>query len=304
MKLTHIISARQFDKKNLDKIFEITDRIKQNKFRKDFMSGRIMATLFYEPSTRTRLSFESAMIKLGGKIITTENAAEFSSVAKGENLQDTIRVVHSFCDVIVLRHSIVGASKIAAEFSKVPIINAGDGEGEHPTQAILDLYTIFSKYKKGNFTIAMVGDLKNGRTIHSLSLLLSLYQNIKIIFVSPKALAIPKFLKEHLDKEKIKFDETESLNDALKQADIIYQTRIQKERFRTESDYSKYFGRYIIDQKSLKLIKTNAKIMHPLPRINEISPQVDSDQRAIYFEQAQNGVYTRMAILMFLFDNQ
>ena len=302
MRLQHIISARQFDKKNLDKIFEITDRIKQNKFRKDFMSGRIMATLFYEPSTRTRLSFESAMIKLGGKVITTENASEFSSVAKGENLEDTIRVVHSFCDVIVLRHPIVGASKIAAQYSKVPIINAGDGEGEHPTQAILDLYTIFSKYKKGNFTIAMVGDLKNGRTIHSLSLLLSLYQNIKIIFVSPRALTIPKFLKEHLDQGKIKFDQTESLDDALKQADIIYQTRIQKERFKTESDYSRYFGRYIIDQKSLKLIRENAVIMHPLPRINEITPQVDEDQRAIYFEQAQNGVYTRMAILMFLFD--
>ena len=304
MRLQHIISARQFDKNNLDKIFEITDRIKQDKFRKDFMSGRIMATLFYEPSTRTRLSFESAMIKLGGKVITTENASEFSSVAKGENLEDTIRVVHAFCDVIVLRHPIVGASKIAAKFSKVPVINAGDGEGEHPTQAILDLYTIFSKYKKGNFTIAMVGDLKNGRTIHSLSLLLALYQNIKIIFVSPRELAIPKFLKEQLERKKIKFDETESLNDALKQADIIYQTRIQKERFRTESDYSRYFGRYIIDQKSLMLIKKNAKIMHPLPRINEISPQVDEDQRAIYFEQAQNGVYTRMAILMFLFDNQ
>jgi len=302
MKLQHIISARQFDKKNLDKIFEITDRIKQNKFRKDFMSGRIMATLFYEPSTRTRLSFESAMIKLGGKVITTENASEFSSVAKGENLEDTIRVVHSFCDVIVLRHPIVGASKIAAQYSKVPIINAGDGEGEHPTQAILDLYTIFSKYKKGNFTIAMVGDLKNGRTIHSLSFLLSLYQNIKIIFVSPKALIIPKFLKEHLNKKRIQFEETESLDIALKQADIIYQTRIQKERFKTEADYSRYFGRYIIDQKSLKLVKKNAIIMHPLPRINEISPQVDEDQRAIYFEQAQNGVYTRMAILMFLFD--
>ena len=302
MRLQHIISARQFDKNNLDKIFEITDRIKQDKFRKDFMSGRIMATLFYEPSTRTRLSFESAMIKLGGKVITTENASEFSSVAKGENLEDTIRVVHSFCDVIVLRHPIVGGSEIAAKYSKVPIINAGDGEGEHPTQALLDLYTIFSKYKKRNFTIVMVGDLKNGRTIHSLSFLLSLYQNIKIIFVSPRALTIPKFLKEHLYQKKIKFDQTESLDDALKHADIIYQTRIQKERFKTESDYSRYFGRYIIDQKSLKLVKKNAKIMHPLPRINEISPQVDEDQRAIYFEQAQNGVYTRMAILMFLFD--
>ena len=302
MRLQHIISARQFDKKNLDKIFEIADRIKQNKFRKDFMSGKIMATLFYEPSTRTRLSFESAMIKLGGRVITTENASEFSSVAKGENLEDTIRVVHSFCDVIVLRHPIVGGSEIAAKYSKVPIINAGDGEGEHPTQALLDLYTIFSKYKKKNFTIAMVGDLKNGRTIHSLSFLLSLYQNIKIIYVSPRALAPPKFLKEHLGKKRIQFEETESLDIALKQADIIYQTRIQKERFKTESDYSRYFGRYIINQKSLKLIKKNAVIMHPLPRINEISPQVDSDQRAIYFEQAQNGVYTRMAILMFLFD--
>lgn len=302
MKLSHIISANQFDKKNLDKIFEITDRIKQNKFRKDFMSGKIMATLFYEPSTRTRLSFESAMIRLGGKVITTENASEFSSVAKGENLEDTIRVIHSFCDVIVLRHPAVGASKIAAKYSKVPVINAGDGEGEHPTQAILDLYTIFSKYKKRSFTIVMVGDLKNGRTIHSLSLLLSLYQDIRIIFVSPKALSVPKFLRVHLGKN-VRYRETESLDLALKEADIIYQTRIQKERFRTESEYNKYFGRYILNQKSLKLIKKNAIIMHPLPRINEITPDVDGDPRAVYFEQAQNGVFTRMAILMFLFDN-
>lgn len=302
MKLKHVISARQFDKKTLQNIFSIADKVKQQGYKKNALGDKIMASLFYEPSTRTRFSFESAMLRLGGKIISTENAGEFSSAAKGETLDDTIRVINSYADVIILRHPKAGASEIAVRYSKIPIINAGDGNGEHPTQALLDLYTIFSKFNKLNFTVAMVGDLLNGRTIHSLSYLISLYPQIDIFFVSPKKLGIPKELKRHLQKSKIRFQETEDLTPVLNKADIIYQTRIQKERFENESEYKKYFGRFILDKNSLAQIKPKSIIMHPLPRVNEISPSIDSDPRAIYFEQAQNGIYIRMALLLYLFD--
>lgn len=312
MNLKHIVTANDFDKNFISNIFSLADKIRSNPGKLDILGGKVMATLFYEPSTRTRLSFESAMVKLGGSTISTENAAEFSSAAKGESLEDTIRVVNSFTDVIVLRHFTEGASKIAAKYSNVPIINAGDGKGEHPTQALLDLYTIFSKYSdKGSqdlpkLTIAMIGDLKNGRTIHSLAQLLSLYSNFNIIFVSPKALMAPDYVTANLKKRKVNFTETENLTHAIAESDVIYQTRIQKERFVSkdtgENEYLKYFGKYQIDKKALKLIKNNAIIMHPLPRVNEISPEVDSDARAIYFEQVQNGLYIRMALLLYLFD--
>ena len=302
MNLKHIISARQFDKKTLEKIFHLTDQIKSDKFNKKALSGKIMATLFYEPSTRTRLSFESAMIRLGGSVIATENAAEFSSAIKGETLEDTIRVVNSYSDVIVLRHPKPGASKIAADYSAVPIINAGDGKGEHPTQALLDLYTILSKFKREDLTIAMVGDLLNGRTIHSLAYLLSLYGDVKLIFISPKALSVPKYLREYLSLKKIDFVEIEDFKEGLGQSDVIYQTRIQKERFRSDTEYKKYFGKYIIDRNILKYLKKKTIIMHPLPRVNEITQEVDKDPRALYFEQAQNGIYMRMALLLLLFD--
>ena len=302
MKLNHIISARQFDRKILEKIFSLTDQIKAGKYKNDALYGKIMATLFYEPSTRTRLSFESAMIRLGGSIIATDNAAEFSSAIKGETLEDTIRVVNFFSDVIVLRHFNAGASEIAAKYSKVPIINGGDGNGEHPTQALYDLYTIFSKFKNPNITVTMMGDLLNGRTIHSLARLLSLYSKIKQIFISPNALAIPEDLRVHLKEKKINFIEIESLKEGLVQADVVYQTRIQKERFKSQNEYKKYFGKYIIDKNTLKYMKKNAIIMHPLPRVNEIAQGVDNDSRALYFEQAQNGLFTRMALLLLLFD--
>lgn len=302
MKLRHVVSARQFDINTLRKLFALTDRIKSGKYNKKALSGKVMATLFYEPSTRTRLSFESSMLRLGGSVITTENAAEFSSAIKGETLEDTIRIVNGYCDLIVLRHSTSGASEIAAQYSKVPVVNAGDGTGEHPTQALLDLFTIFSKFKNQNLTIAMVGDLLNGRTVHSLSLLLSMYPNVKLTFISPKALGIPHALKAHLSKSKTKFEETESLQKGLAGADVIYQTRIQKERFQSKKEYEKYFGKYIIDKKILKIIKKNAVIMHPLPRVNEITREVDNDSRAIYFEEAQNGLYVRMAVLLSIFD--
>lgn len=312
MKIKNVITASDFGKDFIANIFKTASGIKKNPKPYDVLKGKIMATLFYEPSTRTRLSFESAMLRLGGQVISTENAAEFSSAAKGESLEDTIRVINCFTDVIVLRHVTEGATKIAADYSRVPVINAGDGKGEHPTQALLDLFTVFSKYKQSNktslpkLTIAMVGDLKNGRTIHSLSYLLSLYDSFTLIFVSPDALKIPGEIRALLKNRKAKFLETESLGDALKTADVIYQTRIQKERFVSkesgENEYLKYFGKYIIDEKTLKIIKKDAIIMHPLPRVNEISIEVDSDIRAVYFDQVQNGLYVRMALLLYLFD--
>src|SRR4030042_3435189 len=301
MKLRHIISAQQFDKKSLEEIFRITDKIKIGNYRRNSLNGKIIATLFYEPSTRTRFSFESAMLRLGGSVISTENASEFSSVAKGETLEDTIRVVNSYCDLIVFRHYQPGAAEIAAKFSKVPLINAGDGTRRHPTQAILDLYTIFTKFKKPIFTIAMIGDLAKYRSVHSLIYLLTLYPKIKFILVSPKSLSILPEFRKKLVENKFSCEETENLNVALDKADVIYQTRIQKERL-TKAEYRKYFGKYIIDTTSLKIMKKNALIMHALPRVNEISPEIDSDPRAIYFEEAQNGLYTRMALLLLLFD--
>src|SRR4030042_2282754 len=300
MKLRHIISAQQFDKTTLEKIFRITDKIKKGNYRRNSLNGKIMATLFYEPSTRTRFSFESAMLRLGGSVISTENAREFSSVAKGETLEDTIRVVNHYCDLIVFRHYQPGAAEKAAKFSKVPLINAGDGTREHPTQAILDLYTIFTKFKKPNLPITLIGDLAKYRSIHSLIYLLLLYPKIKFILVSPKSLSILPAFRKNLVEDKSSFKETEDLNVALKEADVIYKTRIQKERL-TKAEYKKYFGKYIIDKTSLKLMKKKALIMHALPRVNEISCEVDSDPRAIYFEEAQNGLYTRMALLTMLF---
>jgi len=298
MKLKHIISARQFDKKTLQKIFSVTDKIKSQKFNKNALSGKIMATLFYQPSTRTRLSFESAMLRLGGSVITTEDAAEFSSAIKGETLTDTIRVVNFYSDVIVIRHPESGIADLATKYSNIPIINAGDGVGEHPTQGILDLYTIFSKFHSPDFTVAICGDHANYRPHHSLSYLLSLYPKIKIIYVSPKLLSMPRELKQHLINKKIKFSETEDFQSAVARADVVYQGRIPKEYL--GKDYKKYLDRYVLDKKVLKNIKKNAIIMHPLPRLNEIAPEVDSDPRAIYFEQAQNGLFIRMSLLLLL----
>lgn len=302
MALRHITSASQLEKPIINKIFSTADSLKAKKRSWKILEGFVMATLFYEPSTRTRLSFESSMLHLGGSVISTENAKDFSSAAKGETIEDTVRVVNSYCDVIVMRHYTAGASDLAAKYAIVPVVNAGDGNGEHPTQALLDLYTIFSKVKKSTFTISMIGDLLNGRTVHSLSILLSLYPNSKIIFVSPKKLAVPQNLINHLKKTKTKYIETEDFNSAVKESDVIYQTRIQKERFNTESEYQKYFGKYIIDSSTLKISKKNAVIMHPLPRINEITADVDNDPRAIYFEQVKNGLLVRMALLCYIFD--
>lgn len=302
MELKHIISTKQFlDTTILDKIFHIANDMenndKENKLL-PILNGKILASLFYEPSTRTRFSFESAMHKLGGRVISTESASHFSSVTKGESLRDTIRVISNYSDVIVLRHHKQGSAKAAAEVSNVSIINAGDGIGEHPTQALLDLYTIKKEFGRiDNIKIAMVGDLLYGRTIHSLLHLLTLYKNIKIFLVSPPELKLPDEYKEYLRNKNIDFEETINIKDIIDKVDILYMTRIQKERFKSEQEYNQLKGYYVINKKLLNKMKKSCVIMHPLPRVNEISTDIDEDERAAYFRQAKNGLYIRMALL-------
>jgi len=304
MRLHHIIKAQQFDRELLDEIFAVATEMENVAVEgSDILRRKVMATLFYEPSTRTRLSFESAMRKLGGEVITTESAREFSSAAKGETLEDTIRVMEGYSDVIVLRHFESGAAERAAAVSRTPIINAGDGPGQHPTQALLDIYTIKKELGRlDGISIAMVGDLANGRTVRSLSYLLTKYDGVKIYFVAPEVVKMRDDIKEYLAEHNTFFAEEEDLRGVVPKVDVIYQTRIQKERFgeRTE-DYEKAKGKYVIDKDILKIMKKDAIIMHPLPRLDELKPEVDDDPRAAYFRQAQNGLYIRMALLKMIF---
>jgi aspartate carbamoyltransferase catalytic subunit len=262
------------------------------------MRGKILASLFYEPSTRTRLSFESAMQRLGGMVVSTENARDFSSAIKGETLEDTVRIVECYADTIVLRHFDNDASERAASVAAVPVINAGSGAGQHPTQALLDVYTIERELGRvDGVTVAMVGDLKHGRTVRSLSYLLGKFKNIRIVFVSPQALHVGADIKEYLDRHGVSYAETERLDQALKIADVLYQTRIQKERFEDPHEYEKYKGVYQVDKTTARLMRQGAILMHPLPRVDEIAPEVDSLPQAVYFKQAKYGVLTRMALL-------
>ena len=296
MKLKHVLESQQFDQKLLSQIFSLADKLEKKTDQS--MKGKIMASLFYEPSTRTRFSFESAMLRLGGSVITTENAREFSSAAKGETLEDSIRVINNYADIIVLRHYEKGASERAALISKVPIINAGDGTGQHPTQALLDLYTIKRELGKiVGVKIALVGDLKHGRTIRSLAYLLGKYEKVKIYFVSPLELKVGDDIKEHLDKHHIAYEEIEDLESIINKIDVLYQTRIQKERFTSEQEYKKFKGCYQIDVKLAKRMRPNAIIMHPLPRVDEILEEVDALPQAAYFKQARYGLLIRMALL-------
>ena len=300
MKIKHIIEARQFERKWLEKeLFPLAKEMEEIAKRggSDVLKEKKMISFFYEPSTRTRCSFEAAMTLLSGRVIfSTENARQFSSAAKGETLEDTIRILDGYYpDVIVLRYDKEGGAKIAAQFSSVPIINAGDGTGEHPTQALLDIYTIQKELGKiDGISIAMVGDLARGRTVHSLSYLLGQFSNIKIYFVSPKSLKMKDEIKEYLKKQNIIFSEETDLKKVASLVDVIYQTRIQKERGSMLKDSE---GFYIVNQEILNLMKKEAMIMHPLPRLDEISPDVDKDPRAAYFRQAENGLYVRMALL-------
>ena len=294
--MKHIIRSQDISRSDIEKLF--TSATALEKRRGTPLAGKVMAALFYEPSTRTRFSFESAMLRLGGGVITTENASEFSSAAKGETLEDSIKVINSYADVIVMRHYEKCASERAAAVSRVPVINAGDGPGQHPTQALLDLYTIRREIgRTDNLRVAMVGDLKNGRTIRSLSYLLGKYRDIHIVFVSPKALRVGDDIKDYLNKHKVTFEETEDMEKAIKDVDVVYQTRIQKERFKTLKDYNKYKGCYVISLKHTKMMKPKSIIMHPLPRVGEILPEVDTSPKAAYFKQAGYGLLIRMALL-------
>ena len=303
--LKHIYEAQQFNRELLEIVFTVADDMKSslagdNQYARE-LEHAIMASLFYEPSTRTRFSFESAMCRLGGKIITTENAREFSSAAKGETLYDTIRVMSGYADVIVMRHHEAGSAKKAAEAATIPVINAGDGAGQHPTQALLDMYTIKDNFSSiDDLEIAMVGDLKYGRTVRSLAYLLTKYSNIKFHFVSPSVCRMEDDIKDFLDRMSIPWTEEESLEKVLPQVDCVYLTRVQKERFQDPADYQKAAGKYVLDLEKAQRMKKGAIIMHPLPRVNELPMEVDSDPRARYFEQARNGLYIRMALLYLL----
>lgn len=297
--MKHVIESQQFDRKTIEKIFKVADSL--GKKHGTPLRGKIMASLFYEPSTRTRFSFESAMLRLGGSVITTENAKEFSSVSKGETLEDSIRVIAGYADVIVLRHDEEGSAKRASLVSDVPVINAGDGSGQHPTQALLDLYTIRREIGKiDGIRIAFVGDLKHGRTIRSLSYLLGKYQGVKIWFVSPKGLRVGEDIKEYLHKHGVTFTETEDPDAVVPQVDVLYQTRIQKERFKNAKEYANFKGCYKIDLALVKRMKRKSIIMHPLPRVDEIATEVDASPKAVYFRQARYGLLVRMALLKHL----
>ncbi|MEK7584758.1 MAG: aspartate carbamoyltransferase [Patescibacteria group bacterium] len=301
MRLTHVVRSQQFERSDMETLFALASEMETvvEQGGSSVLSNKVMASLFYEPSTRTRLSFEAAMRRLGGQVIGTENAREFSSAAKGETLEDTIRVIGCYVDVIVMRHYQAGSAEKAADISAVPIINAGDGTGQHPTQALLDVYTIWKEFDAiDGLTIAMVGDLANGRTVRSLAYLLSKFRVKRIIFVAPDVVAIKDDIKEHLREHKIPFSEEDDLVAVAKKADVIYQTRIQRERFGDrQADFEAAYGKYIIDKQIVALMPERARILHPLPRVNEITTEVDSDPRAAYFRQAQNGLYVRMALL-------
>ncbi len=302
MKLENVIEAQQFNVPMIMELFSLADEME-----KIFSRGgtqdyhhKIMASLFYEPSTRTRLSFETAMCRLGGRIISTENAKEFSSVASGESLEDTIKVLNEYVDVIVLRSNLVGGAKRAAAISRIPIVNAGDGKGgQHPTQALLDLYTIHKEIKTiHGLNIAISGDLELGRTARSLTYLLGKFERIRIFFVAPDKIQMSDDILKYLDKRNVWYTKIKNIDKILHEVDVVYQTRIEKNRISELEDADDIIQKQFITMDHLSRMKTNSIIMHPLPRMNEISTEVDSDPRAAYFRQAKNGIFIRMALLV------
>ena len=298
--MKNLIGIEDFSKEEINELIEVSRDIIKNKEKYlEKCKGKILATLFFEPSTRTRLSFESAMLSLGGGVLGF-SSADSSSTQKGETLADTIKVVSSYSDIIAMRHPKEGAPVVAVNNSNVPIINAGDGGHNHPTQTLLDLLTISQeKGRLDNFTVGLCGDLKFGRTVHSLIIALSRYENIKFILISPSELKIPEYLKQDvLDKKNIEYIETDNLEDNIDKLDILYMTRVQKERFLNEEEYIRLKDVYILDKEKLLKAKRDLCIMHPLPRVNEISTEIDDDPRACYFRQAEYGKYMRMAIIL------
>lgn len=299
MKNKHLIDPSDFNLEELDEIFKLAHQIISNpKKFSNICDGKILATLFYEPSTRTRFSFEAAMMRLGGKILGFSEPNS-SSASKGETLADTIKVVSIYSDIIAMRHPKEGSAKVASMYSSVPVINAGDGRHQHPTQTLTDLLTIES-LKNGleNHTIGICGDLKNGRTVHSLIKAMSRYNGNRFILISPKELVIPEYIREEILKNNnIEFREVERLEDVISELDILYMTRIQKERFFNEDEYIRLKDSYILDNCKMNLAKKDMIVLHPLPRVNEVSMKVDKDERAAYFKQAEYGMYVRMALI-------
>ncbi|WP_353106695.1 aspartate carbamoyltransferase [Acetoanaerobium noterae] len=295
--MKHFIEVSDFSKEELISLIEVGQDIMQNPAKYgDAMKGRLLATLFYEPSTRTRFSFEAAMLRLGGQVIGFSEAQN-SSVAKGESVKDTIRTVACYADIAVMRHYLEGAPKLASVYSDIPVVNAGDGGHQHPTQTITDLLTIqMEKGRLTNLNVVLCGDLKNGRTVHSLVKALSKFENNTFYFVSPKELKIPDYIKNHI-KDSL-FFEMETLEEGLPMADVLYMTRIQRERFADPEQYEKLKDSCVLTKHKMVLAKSDMIVMHPLPRVNEISEDVDSDPRAVYFPQAKYGMFVRMALIL------
>jgi aspartate carbamoyltransferase catalytic subunit len=297
--LGHVITAEQFDRALLDHLFLRATALAG--VRDDRLAHQVMATLFYEPSTRTRLSFESAMLRLGGAVIGTEAARTFSSAIKGETLEDTVRMVSTYADLIVLRHDEAGAAARAASVASVPVVNAGDGPGEHPTQALLDLYTIERELGHiDGVRVAFCGDLRFGRTARSLALLLALYPGVRLAFVAPPVIQVGGDILARLEARGVECTLAEQLTEVLDDVDVVYQTRVQKERFTDPLEYEQAKTAIRIDGAIMRQLPAGAIVMHPLPRVDEIAPEVDADPRAAYFRQAANGVAIRMALLEML----
>lgn len=303
--MRHLMSPLDFSVEELSSLFDLANDMEHNMEKYSHAcAGKKLATCFYEPSTRTRLSFESAMLNLGGNVIGFSDAGS-SSASKGESVSDTIRVISCFADICAIRHPKEGAPMVAAERSAIPVINAGDGGHHHPTQTLTDLLTIRSlKGRLDHFTIGLCGDLKFGRTVHSLIHALVRYENIRFIFISPEELRIPDYITDMLKEKHIPFEEVIRLEDRMPDLDLLYMTRVQKERFFNEEDYVRLKDFYILDKAKMKLAKEDMLVLHPLPRVNEISVEIDDDPRAAYFKQVQYGVYVRMALILTLLNSK
>lgn len=301
--MRHLMNPLDFTVEELDKLFDLADDIAVNPSKyAHACEGKKLASCFYEPSTRTRLSFEAAMLNLGGQVLGFSDAAS-SSASKGESVSDTIRIISCYADICAMRHPKEGAPMVAASRSGIPVINAGDGGHQHPTQTLTDLLTIRAlKGRLGNFTIGLCGDLKFGRTVHSLISALIRYSGIRFIFISPPELKVPDYMTDLLKEKRIEYEEVIRLEDCMSDLDLLYMTRVQRERFFNEEDYVRLKDFYILNNAKMALAKNDMLVLHPLPRVNEISVEVDDDPRAVYFKQAQYGVYVRMALIMTLLE--
>lgn len=299
--MRHLLSPLDFSIEEVEHTLKLAQDIMLNPEKYAHVcDGKKIATLFYEPSTRTRLSFEAAMINLGGKALGFQSA-DSSSASKGESVADTIRVISCYADICAMRHPKEGAPLVASKYSGIPVINAGDGGHNHPTQTFTDLFTIKTlKGRLDNLTVGLCGDLKFGRTVHSLINAMKRYPNVKFVLISPEELRIPQYLRDNLTKENYNFTEVRNLEDVIGELDVLYMTRVQKERFFNEEEYIRLKNSFILDSKKMSLAKEDCYILHPLPRVNEISVEIDNDPRAAYFKQVQNGVYVRMALIMIL----